>query len=440
MQPQLRFILCFLWLGWAATWTQLSGQNLSVTFGADSLYACQDSSFSTGVTVSGGQGTVAYLWQDGTQASTWSLAAAQTDQLITVQVIDGNQDTASASAWLIVLPECVFPGDADGNRKANNYDLLTMGLVHGSAGPLRPAAHHQFIGQAAPAWGSLTLSGTDRVHGDADGNGTVDLPDYAVLTQNYQTPQTENSTLWDSQNGIPLTLDISNSVANPGDTVHLQVMVGSVSHPVDSLYGLAFTLTYDLGILAEGATKVDFSDSWLGTEGVDLVGIHRSFDVQQQIDLGLTRLDQTAMAGQGLMVDITVVIDDISGKKEGVETMLIQLENILLLDDKGNSLSVAPLSNELFVNYDQATNVGDVSPPDWQLYPQPAQDRLEVQAPRGWRMQRLAYYDLQGRVLWQMDLAGERRLSLNVQPWPRGIGWLRIFTDQGIIDQKIVIR
>ena len=248
------------------------------------------------------------------------------------------------------------------------------------------------------------------------------------MSQNYSGPQTIDSTNWDASQGVPLYLDIVNGVVSPGDTVHIKVMVGTPSNPVSGLYGLSFSLKYDLALVDSGSISLDYSNNWLGSLGTDAAAVDRVFYQDQQIDVGLTRLNQINRQGYGLMVDITVVIDDISGKKEAIEMLALQLSNIILIDSKGKSLSVAPVGSEIAVSTNQeTTSLGPdlAQTPIVNLYPVPATDQLRV----AWQAEEAAtalIYDQLGKVKTVHFLNGGEVKQIDLQGWSPGIYRLQI--------------
>ncbi len=418
-------------------------QGLSVAFPSDSLYVCQDSSQVFEVAVKGAQGGVEYFWQDGSTDPTWLLTQATQDMEISVQVWDGSGDTVQASVWLTVLPECVLPGDADGNRVANNYDLLAMGLAFGQIGPVRPDAHTQFVGQAAPAWGVSSPLGPDLVHGDADGDGAIGFADTDVIGLNYQYPQDIDNSLIDYANGVPVAVELGSSQVFPGDTVHLLVLIGDSLNPANDFYGLAFSIDYSSPILDSAAIEVSLDGSWLGSDGSALASIAKGFGQPQQIDIGITRLNGVAVMGYGLAADITVIIDDISGKKEGVEKVEFKLANLLLLDENGDPVPVAPISEDLLIDYSNGTaNIQKSAPENDEIrvYPQPARENVMIEFPASFSVETFQLWDVAGKKLPTVGMLSPGELRLDVSTLPPGLVFLTIATDKSTITRRIVIR
>ncbi|HNG89500.1 MAG TPA: PKD domain-containing protein, partial [Saprospiraceae bacterium] len=143
----------------------------------------------------------------------------------------------------------VYPGDTDGDKKANVYDLLNIGVGHDSDGVPRPNAHTDWMPQFAPNWSDAVDSKVNFKHLDCNGDGTLNDFDADVIQLHYQAiqpkqmiPAPQAPRLWVDLQG-PDTLKIN--PAKPG-TLQLEahVMLGSPAEPVLGLYGLAYALQY----------------------------------------------------------------------------------------------------------------------------------------------------------------------------------------------------
>jgi len=55
---------------------------------------------------------------------------------------------------------CVWPGDANSDGVANNFDVLELGIAAGSVGPVRPGANIFWTGQSGTPWSNTYANGT----------------------------------------------------------------------------------------------------------------------------------------------------------------------------------------------------------------------------------------------------------------------------------------
>lgn len=286
-------------------------QSLSVDINEDSVYSCLWASVSLSPQVSGQQGELSWTWSTGDTTDTiYLLSTTVGNDTVIVSVSDTTGAIAHDTVVIVILPECVLPGDADGNGLANNFDVLPIGRSFSSVGPIRPNAHNNFIGQAAPDWGQLNSAGVDQVHSDANGDGVIEWQDFDVIDFNYFQAQSVGAS-GNLPNGIPFFVDFPTGPFNPGDTIRAPIILGSPSNPALNIMGIAFSIDYDTSLIESGSVRIEYDGSWLGSDNVDMATLDKDFYLDGQVDVGMSRVDLIAKSGYGKVGDIIVAIDDI---------------------------------------------------------------------------------------------------------------------------------
>ena len=162
----------------------------------------------------------------------------------------------------------VFPGDTDNSGVCNHYDLLNIGLTFAKTGPARTNEGIFWIPYPNPApWGSNFLSGTPDFFADCNGDGVVNLSDVAAIVQNYNLTHNQGTNLSGptvvNPNAIPLSVQIQPDSLTRGSTVVIDLVMGDAQSVGDSIYGVAFRLTFDPGILE--SASLDLTGSVLGS-------------------------------------------------------------------------------------------------------------------------------------------------------------------------------
>jgi hypothetical protein len=407
---------------------------LSLAFSQDTLYACQNLPYSLAPQISGGQAPFTYLWSNGESGAALSLLPSGPSYFFTLTVSDASGAQASDSVWLLALPECVWPGDANGDGLANAADLLVWGESFGAQGSIRPQAHTNWIAQAAPQWNALNAAGVDRVHSDCDGDGQVGWDDPEAILQNYQSPI--NQSFISVSGATPLYVDFSGIPYQPGDTLTAPIILGTAQQPADSIYGLMFSLEYDGTLIDSGSVSVSFGNSWAGTHLGNLYGFYRDFAAQSQVDIALVRSGWQPVSGYGRIADITVMIDDITGKREGIEAVEMRLRNVRLIGPGGQLMPVEAADQSFFISLSQEKSAEEAG---WNIYPNPAEDWLRIERPSallsGWDWELL---DGAGRSL-EKGHSRSGRLELPIS-LPGGVYTLRLRSAEESVHQKIVVR
>lgn len=432
-----KYILFILTIGFLFCSKGL-GQNMNLVFSEDTLYVCAGQAVTIQVSVTGGTAPYQYNWSSGQSGDSIVYAPSQAVEWLTVIVADQLGQQVTDSVLVMSFTECVWPGDANGSGDANNLDLLVVGQLFNHQGPVRPNAHTNWIGQAAPAWNLTAPGGPDAVHADTDGNGQVFWSDLNSIEANYFSPQSTGNSV-NHSSGVPVYLHFPSGPYNPGDTLIGDIIVGSPSHPANQITGLAFSLSYDSSMIISGSLEVDFQNSWLGSEGVNVATIDKNFPSQGQLDIGVTRIDQLSQSGYGSIGNIIVAIDDITGKRQEILQAEFQLENVTLLKNDGTAMDVNTESEQVQISLPIES---DLHAFGISMGPNPTYNtftlrREALTSRRDWAVR---LYDLQGRIVLQDTWNNETSKTLNISSLPNGVYLLKLQNDQSNLTQRLIKR
>lgn len=337
------------------------------------------------------------------------------------------------------VPTSVYPGDANHDQIANHSDLLPIGLHYGQTGPIRANASLNWTSQPASGWGDTLLStGVDIKHVDCDGNGFINEDDTLGIHLNYQQTHNAHKTSSHAVDGIPLYLDMPSSPPNPGDTIQIPVMLGTIDTPAVDIYGLAFSIEYDPDLLQEGKSLTQFGGSWLGSKGTDLLTFSKDLDSLHQIDIALVRNNHIDTMGIGQIANIIVVIDDDIFKKE--EPLSLRFDNVRGINAEGQFID---LNVKDGISSIQATDtlINHVSPTLSQalmIYPNPAKDEVLISL-KSHQIQSISLYTSQGQLCRHETASGED-LRLPLGQLSSGLYLVKVHTRYGDAIRKLMIK
>ena len=345
---------------------------------------------------------------------------------------------------------CVYPGDVDNNGIVNMHDLLPIGVAYGATGLLRDSVNTNvnFIGTTAAYWGQ-TFAGTafDYRYVDCTGNGIINAADAFVVQNNYGLthPLNGNSLFIPSVEGsynLYLDLDLPDTTLVLGDTVSIAVRLGN---PTDNynVYGLAFSLQFN----AEDANtfEINFPQSFINND-TNIVAIYRRIS-NTQIDVGITRINQQAALGNGIISRIKFVMEDIidSGKNKtsALNSLQCSINNIQILT---NGLVLQQIENVTANTIDQAVDIPakitTVPNPnnDVRIYPNPATNVMQITTPNNIAINTLQVFNLNGQSIYQKQLPqNSNTATLDVQDLPNGWYVLQLVTNAKVINQAFIV-
>lgn len=366
----------------------------------------------------------------------------QGDSLQSVSFYSRKRDKCSLTAPTGTDCSCVWPGDINNDGIANNYDVLSLGIGYGHSGPVRQNASINWEAQASENWDSLLISPSvfrisDLKHADCNGDGLVDFNDTSAISQNYNLTHNKSSQSG-AQNFIPLLVQLPDTVF-VDDTVYAAIMLGNPSLFLDSLYGIAFSLTYDSTFLGS-PLQTYFEASLFSNLGQNHLGFSKNLPSGNQTDVAITRTDLQNSVGQlyGQIGTVVFVLDPDLYNKTTPKKFIVHPSNILAIDNKGNVLNVGgtpdstvvidPYLNTSSFDFNQLV----------QLYPNPTENQITIDAGQE-NIQRLIVTDISGKQL--MDIQNlntqKHQLSLDLEA---GVYLVQVYTTKGIVTKKMLMR
>lgn len=334
--------------------------------------------------------------------------------------------------------DSVYPGDANYDGTADNFDLLPIGYLWGETGPVRAGASLAWVGQYTDPWTAALPNGRNAKHTDCDGNGTVDYDDVAAIYQNYGLTHTVQKQPF----GDGLWLQFPSDSIFEGDTVEIKVMLGTTTQPVTGIAGLAFSITYDPAFVKPGSARMAFDSSWLGTDSVDLVTFHREDTMAFRNDIALSRTDRVQLSGSGHIGTLIVVInDDILAKDSMTLTTFMDFGGIGAKNAAYGDISVGGNAGtvNVQVGYDRISSTvnNNLEAVNIKVYPNPAQDKLQIVLPSGSNGS-IDLYTVEGKKV--ASTQAQENNTLTLDNLDNGLYILRIQIGKEMLTYKISVR
>ena len=186
----------------------------------------------------------------------------------------------------------VWPGDADHNAVADNFDLLNIGLYYGQKGTARSTINNTWRAFPSTNWGIKQFNGHDIKHVDCNGDGTINADDTIAIQLNFGLTHASPPDPFVVQYNAPDFYFITtNQTFNSGDIVNTEVWLGSTNAPITNLYGLAFNIHYNSSVLQSGTGSFTYSNNTLGIGGIDAIKMVKMDASTNTIYCGETRID-----------------------------------------------------------------------------------------------------------------------------------------------------
>ena len=319
----------------------------------------------------------------------------------------------------------VWPGDANSDGSANSIDALFVGIAYDQIGPARTKTDSAWLPYQALNWNSSFKNGADYKQADCNGDSVVNKKDLRPILLNYSRQHFKTDLACNGAGPHPpiYLVPHADSVA-AGDTLRVRVMLGDPNLPIDSIYGLVFSLSYDANLVDTPNVRFAPVTSWLGNPQQDLIHLKKEFDVEGLLDLAICRNNQVNVAGHGQIAVFEIfTIDDIAGKKGfDYEDLHLELKDVyaITLDETEVCLSPKLDTVVIFQSRPSTSITPQIISHQITLYPNPTEGELWLHTP-SLPSQHVQLFDAIGQQVWETSLQKAETHLLDFQHIPPGV-------------------
>ncbi len=363
-----------------------------------------------------------------------------TEMSLTIQSLSDAECNNTIIIYPYVCGGLVWPGDANSDGIANNFDLLNLGIAMGQSGFSRVNPTIDWEGQECVDWTLDFLGGANFKHADCNGDGTVALDDTLALSQNYAQTHGKTGDEQETENeeDPPLYVDLPDDVLLGGSEVVAPIVFGEEDFPAVNVYGIAFTLHYDGIAITPETAMIKFENSWLGELGVDMVTIVKHFpDLNDPtFEIALVRTDQENRSGFGPVGALEfILIENVEGKHQDfVYDYTCTISDVRIL-----SFDQSPVPYRLPTDFGTVVGNEYVEPPTpISLYPNPVSDYLTVSGVNPYLATDIQLYNAAGQLV-KLDRQPGAQLQIHMRELPPGVYWLELTNDEMHIGRRILI-
>ncbi len=310
--------------------------------------------------------------------------------------INDNEECCKEIEFMAPNCNLIWPGDANDDNIANNFDLLNIGLAFGATGEDRSTQGIEWSPTVSFDWDQKFEDGVNYKHADCNGDGEVANPDIEAIKFNYDLTHGE----YEPFESLPATdadASIFVDLPDPEDIIfgvpfEAPIILGTETLPIDDIYGLAFTLNFDPEIVNPASVEISYEPSWLGVLPVNLVTLDKTKADEGKVEMALVRTDQNNVSGFGQIAAFIGIIDNIAGKQE----MSISISNVKAIMENE---ALIPLRAPIEV----IELVTGIDNPDQNLklriFPNPTTDMIYIKNSMDYQLEQVEIQDISGKTL-----------------------------------------
>ncbi len=335
----------------------------------------------------------------------------------------------------------VWPGDANNDGQADNTDLLAIGIGYGVMGDIRPNATINWQGEIGFDWADSLASGTNYKHVDCNGDGVIADDDTIAIIQNFGlTHALHPATITALPADPPLYFDIQIDSTNIDTILQIPIMLGTAAIPADSIYGIAFTVSYDTALVKADSLTIDFINCWMNSATGHTIGIGINDPLNGKLYAAVTRTSHTDTSGFGELGRLGVVtVDNISARMSSLrsDTLIFSLSDVVLITHDEQYKTVNIINDTLILNDNTVAISEHTEPFRLNVYPNPTNRFLFMD----YDAQKVKpVITLRSIIQEEVDInfqANNEKAIIDLGPIANGIYLLSVTTEKGVVTRKI---
>ncbi|MDQ3050847.1 MAG: T9SS type A sorting domain-containing protein, partial [Bacteroidota bacterium] len=304
---------------------------------------------------------------------------------------------------------------------------------------------NNWVAQPASDWAFQFANGANLKNADCNGDGIISNVDTVAISLNYGLthPLRLSNPGSASLPGPPLYVVATPDTVLEGDTVQVAIFLGTTQIPIDSIYGLAFTLTFDSTLIDTTYMPFDYSTGWMGIQNVDLLTFEKKFLAQGRVDVAITRTDLLNVAGSGIVLTTGVVIIDNIGARLSAAppfvTLPISISNVRAVTASEYYFSLTTQGDNVEIDTLGSTGLHEIliAADDFIVYPNPGLETINIYS-ASHEIIKLELSDKLG-VVRHTSYPGTNKFKFDTHTLPSGIYLLEITTSKSVMVKKVVI-
>ena len=424
------------------------GEQIGLSLSGNTTFCAGDTSLLV-AHVTGNSGPVTYNWTPptGLSCTTCDSVYASPQTLYRNYQLTATDSTGNSNSLnFLISYNCnlIWPGDANDDDIADANDVLQIGLAYNDTGSSRSLASQQWYAQFANNWQRMT-NGVNNKHSDCDGNGIVNADDTMAVTYNYGFTHNklENTTQAASTDPVLAIMPVLDTII-AGSTLSAKILLGTSSLPVDTLYGLAWSLNLDTTIF-DTTAQLYGSLSWLGTSGTNMFSFQKVMPASSNVDFVLTRNDQRNTSGYGEIGELRFQTK--TSLPLGVKSVTYTLSPAIIhaITANGSNKTFNTQTSQVVIIDTSLIKTG-ISQPAFSssilLQPNPNNGHFFLTINRPSQQLHIEVLNLQGQEQYAVQLKDQPSLTkeFNLDNLSKGVYWLRITTEDGVVVKRVVVQ
>ncbi|MFM2226109.1 MAG: hypothetical protein RJA07_2311 [Bacteroidota bacterium] len=367
--------------------------------------------------------------------------------LVTITTTDFNNCIASDSVLVTACSNnCVWPGDADEDLTANNFDIFNVGLGYRYVGNNRFIAATNWDGFPCNDWVDTVANGLNAKFADCNGDGIIDDSDVNAIDINYSKNHLRLGGS-KSPKALPLVINLPAGPFQNLSHFNCDIALGTSVIKGDSIYGVAFTFNFDPLVVDTNTIQFNAFNNWMFAHNGDNLEIQKNFKSAGKVEIGLVRKNHIGKSGFGSIggMSIDIVTGNIAGKINGYMKNYIlkcSVDNIRVIDFHGKIIQSVGSSDSTYIEY-KPNGINEL---EWSnniaLLPNPAHTNFSIIATGDIFIKQIRIVNLLGENMHQLEFGNstaQKQINIPLQNFAQGVYMIGIETNKGTTIKRLVV-
>ncbi len=358
---------------------------------------------------------------------------------VDVDVMENLQDSLCHC-----VGDCVWSGDANDDGRVTIADILPVALYMGEKGESRADINYNFRnGQHAADWGeTIGNSHCDIKHIDSDGDGYITSDDTTAISTYFNEVHEYVPFEILGLKNYPFYLLPQETELDSGDLAVIDIIIGNAEYPVVDLHGLAFNISINSAFVDSSSLNVHFFENdWFAYNSPSIQLSKQPVD--GSIHAAFSRTGGKSISGYGIIGQVTFIVEDeaMGFRIEEGENLpfTISLSEGSGMDGNGNAIGLPSAETTMFLRPPSKATQGPISEADVVVYPNPAQDHINIHLNAEDHIRSVNVVDVLGRSVDFLDNLSDDSFVLPITSYPTGMYYMHIRTDHGYITKTFEV-
>jgi len=330
--------------------------------------------------------------------------------------------------------DCVWAGDTNKDGIVDGKDILYLCAI-GEVGIPRSSPTSDWIGQFGSNWNN-TVAGLSKniKHIDTNGDSLITSADANLIDINYGKRNKITPQIIPTQQNPLIFNTINNGPPQPGDTIQIEILMGTSANPAIDFSGVTFQMAYN-PVIFDTAFVVFNEHSWLGYDAPIMK--YSKIPNEGNLDAAFTRSDETSKSGFGVIGTVSIVVDDILGVRND-EFTTINFTNTYSLTGNGHLTKLN--DTEVQIQIDESDFDPNLRKNPLNVFPNPAIDGIvNLQTDYYNHIQEARIINLMGQTLQTRAGNDTNEMTLDVTKLESGVYIIDVMTSEGPMAKKFEV-